>query len=263
MRIPTTFVRSYEFACYSKSCAPPPAGTGGSNKGGRAASGREGFREGSYGGRPTKTKVLGAKEAKSLRAYEARPRPHTLADVRANTTSVWKKASQGGGKATPENFPRGDGRKGAVHSTTGVTKTGVTLQKKWAAHRKEAGRQIDLRNERVGHAPGVKLPLRNATTGRLNPSPVRASFKQGMNEIIGKTPGAKRTTGDFKGLIAGKTVKVKTSNTYRGRNISHEATGGSAPRYTRAGPLVPKFVQRLPKGIKPAPTHVRTVKSQS
>lgn len=38
MRIPANWVRTFEFACHDASCAPPPAGTGGSSPSGGGAS---------------------------------------------------------------------------------------------------------------------------------------------------------------------------------------------------------------------------------
>lgn len=37
MKISSTATRAYEFACHAASCAPPPAGTGGSKGGGNAS----------------------------------------------------------------------------------------------------------------------------------------------------------------------------------------------------------------------------------
>lgn len=110
MRVPESWTRTYEFACHSKVCAPPPAGRGGSDKGG-------------------------------------------------------------------------------------------------------------------GHAvTGPKLPLYNAVTGRLSPSPVRKAFQQGMDEIIRPHKmDTKRTT-----LKGGK---VRTEITYKGRVIRHKTSKGGAERH--------------------------------
>lgn len=158
-------------------------------------------------------------------------------------------------QATPHNFPRGDGRTGATHQTGGIAKKGEALSKKWAAHRAEAARQQDLRAAKIQAAkahtttsaiPGLtghtrtygrsgqpvvgKLPLRNATTGRLNPAPVRAAFKQGTNEIIHPhKQDSKRTT--FTGS------KIRTSKTIAGRITGHVSSKGKAGR--------PKFVNPL------------------
>lgn len=104
-----------------------------------------------------------------------------------------------GGKsvATPHNFPRGDKRVGPVHSVA----TNKALS-------------------RAGHAVlGKPQPLRNATTGRINPSAVRAAFKQNNAQSGGaKSSGSKRTE-----HIGSTPV---TSKTFKGRKIQHVVTGG-------------------------------------
>lgn len=156
---------------------------------GRAASGRAGFREAShsspygYGS----TKIRGA----------------------------------GKSTATPENFPRGDKRKGAVHVTGKIARMATAIK------------------SRGGHpVTGAQLPLRNATTGRINPTQVRAAFRTtGF-----KSAGSKRTEHIGSTPVTSKTVK--------GRKIQHVSTGG-------------KPVKPMGMGHRwTAATHTKTVKAQ-
>lgn len=228
MQVTSLTPKALEFACHSKACAPPPAGRGGSDKsGGRAASGPEGFREGSHGSgnssstlRPTKGFVQHKDALKNAQAKAAAANKK-MAEVNENRA-----------------------RYGQLKSGGSVGKQGVMTMTKQAAHRKEAARQIDLRNERQaaarrgtnsqtthvrqdgthgnrgGPVIGPKAPLYNKTTGRLNPKPVRKAFKQGTSEIIGNKTDSKRTT------LSGP--KVRTVSTYKGRAISHVSSTGRA-----------------------------------
>lgn len=216
---------------------------------GRAASGRAGFREGTHGGGKQQPTTVGKSLHQIQQAVGGKSRSGAVDTAVMNRLVAQRVRSvtqrRGQGTATPENFPRGDQRKGPTHVS------GTVARRYQAMTKTKNGQPV----------VGPKRPLHNATTGRINPSQVRTAFKTG--DTIGKTPGAKRTTGSFKGLIGGKNVKVTTSSTSNGRNIRHEASGGTSPRYSKAGPLAPKFVQHKPAGIgKGSATHTQTKKAQ-
>lgn len=206
---------------------------------GGASSGRAGFREGGHGaGKQTPTTVTPAIGTRKARYNQlTRDQQKKLAsDVLLHNNPNLRSrvvGRRGQGTATPENFPRGDGRVGPSHSVA----TNKAL--------KQAGHAVT----------GKPLPLRNATTGRLNPSAVRAAFKTGA----AKTTGSKRTTGSFHGADAGKGLAVKTSKTVKGRVIQHQSSAGGVPRYNSAvGPLARKFVQHRVHAIHGKAPAVKT-----
>lgn len=75
---------------------------------------------------------------------------------------------------------------------------------------------------------GAPKPLRNATTGRINPSRARAAFQTtGV-----KSAGSKRTEHIGATPVTSKTVK--------GRKIQHVATGGRAKSALHGAPIESK-----------------------
>ncbi len=81
-----------------------------------------------------------------------------------------------------------------------------------------------------GHAvTGPALPLRNSTTGRINPTQVRAAFKQPQH-IRKPRESAANMNSRTKIGVSGNANKdtVVTHKTYKGREIRHQSTGGRA-----------------------------------
>lgn len=114
-----------------------------------------------------------------------------------------------GGKATPEGFPR------PSRATRWVSKLTQHVPKGTAASTSKT----------TGGKPvvGAKAPLRDSVTGRINPTQVRAAFKQSPKQNAGgKSAGVKKTE-----LIGGKPT---THTTYRGRKIQHVSSKGGADR---------------------------------
>lgn len=89
-----------------------------------------------------------------------------------------------------------------------------------------------------GHAvTGPALPLRNAVTGRINPTQVRAAFKTGATT---RKPRESAANMNRRTAVGEKPATVRT---YKGRVIRQDHGQKSGPaRYTSMGPAVRKFV---------------------
>lgn len=210
---------------------------------GRAASGRAGFREGTHGGGKQQPTTVGKSLHQIQQAVGGKSRSGAVDTavmnrlVTQHVRSVTQRRGQG--TATPENFPRGDRRKGPTHVS------GTVARRYQAMTKTKNGQPV----------VGPKRPLHNATTGRINPSQVRTAFKQDAARSAGsRTPGAKRTSGNFRGTIAGKRVAVKTTTTDHGRSIKHNASSGSSPNKL--------WSQRYKPAGKGSATHTQTKKAQ-